>query len=424
MPTFSIQKNKSGNVTVFLIVIILLLMTLVIMFGIKLFGKTSSLPTPLDQQSSPFTPKVVVEDNKPVTNTMDTQLVYVKDQKLYLLASDLSSKEITGFTGSVFPLFSYDKSIQKIAFLAGFLQEQKYGHTNVWPTQVYLYDVRTNKSSLIYELNSPIEDCGESLKSVLVSPDGKYTAISTKELLVLYDNELKKEFKQYKFPVTKENGPLCAYKAAAFSPDNRHIILEKIYFEGYEDIILNLDTGNLIAKGFFSGYVFGKKIHGWLDNETIIYSVRSDDTSLSEEELSVMNMNAQQVILYKSTLSNLNSPTQLSQTFKGYLSNVRIINGSAIFILNQEIQNAGGATLQTIYKLNLNTKDIVELYKDEKWTDDKLVMLDLSVSSNDQLYTIASAANTGLGSLPNMYIFNNGKFTQVPDSFKAVLSFY
>ena len=400
--TFCALKSK-GNITLFLLVIIVFLMVLTSLLAIKLFGGQKTTE-PVAQGPSPFAQPETSIPKESTPNTKDV-LIYEKDAKLYKLDKDHNSTEIAKYEGGVYHSFSYDTGMQYVAFLAGEVEELN-GFINIWPTKVYLHNLKTDTTLKIYELDLPRSECGDGVKGVKVSADGKFTAITTRNRLVLFNNIEGAMVKAYDLPVGTQF--LCAYFGKAFSPDNEKMLLQIGFYEGGGNSILDFSTGK-ITETNFSNYVFGKTAHGWVDNDTIVYS-ESTEAPQSKPYL------VTKTDIYTSPFANLNASQKIGDTIDGSIYPVAVHAGALVYgnMVSDEI---GKQIKGHILKTHLGTGSTSVVHD---FTNEGVSVYSLRITSNNDLYVTAIPLDNSTQGKADLYLLGN-QFEKIPNTLGAEL---
>ena len=121
--------------------------------------------------------------------------------------------------------------------------------------------IYAQKSQRVGEMDLQITD-------ISLSPDNNLIAITTSDSILIYDIKKDSLSKLY-----TENEPAdtsyTIFDEVKFSPDQKHLLITKLHYEGQSTIIFNLDNNTITDTGYF-GYGYGVLALDWLSSDKLI----------------------------------------------------------------------------------------------------------------------------------------------------------
>jgi hypothetical protein len=256
---------------------------------------------------------------------------------------------------------------------------------------VYLYNLKTGTQSKIHEIQTktiPFTDYFVRFRDVKFSPDGKLIGITSSDGFWTYslDNSDLKQI--FSLPVQIPPTPtpirttinVYAYANPLISPDNSEAILIRGYYEGADQIKVDLTTGVITELNGFSFYISGKKALAWIDKDHILINTYGDAT---EREFSST--------LDIARVSDL--AIDKTYTLKGSINSYDVNNGKIYLLLYSRMLN--GKTVNnvpledsqyTIEEINVGTGERRTLYqKIANYEDNTQIPETIKIWSNEKL---------------------------------------
>lgn len=347
-PPTQIENNPSvteSKPNYWKIITIGLLLLLIILAGVITFiFRSQNTSTQTAQKTDNLSQKTEITNNK-------IELVYLKDEGLWVLDSSGNSKQITS-SGQFVYRYNSSADNSLIAYVLGEKVTNENNSASIIPNSVYIYLSGKDETKKIYALvPKRIPDSLYSLiiKDVGVSKDGTKVAITTSDSLLLYDvfSDNLQEIFSYAVKFSTETVVFRSYNHPIFSPDNSKIVFMKGYYEEGTYGFVDLSTKN-VQDLPYAGYVSGKRVIGWFDNSSLIVDEYENDPP--------SNMTSKITVAELSNSSKLTFLTDL----EGFASTVILANNK--IYATKELENIIGFDLKTKSKKNLYTKK-EEAYK-------------------------------------------------------------
>jgi hypothetical protein len=394
-------KSQRGFTPILILIGILILILVTV--GTYYFGTKNSV-SQNSQTNSINTPS---PQSQNISQDKNVLAVFIRNRELWQLNQNQESKKITD-TGST--VFAFDTLTEKnlLVFITEKLINHSSNFTEIEPDTVFLQKIG-QPAEKIFELQPKIVDPNFNdyklqLRDVGFSKDGRFLAITTSDSLWLYDLTTKKQTNVFTKIPDLNKGAVYAYSTPIFSPDNKQLILKRGFYEGSDQILVNLASGDIKELGYQS-YVSGQIVIDWLNNQEILVSEYTDVTS--QDNISKLKI---------TTLPD--QKDQQTFEFEGFASVV--VNKNDLYIatrLNKLHENNSFIdNFDSIIRLNLKTGEQKTLYS-AKTTgidgSDKSVR-NLKLASDKLLIGFYQAGHTPKG-FYNIYSLDISGKTEQPE---------